>query len=372
MFHRVYSPLLAPEKVWYALNQDVTGDVPPRRFCQSNIFELFPEEVCCLNYVEDDLRDRNGAQISRRCFSSRQKATDPVFVGTTFAVIVGSLRKQNLGNVGFLKSSRFAKIRGLVNREELSDAAADHEPCTTENRDSSTADVEGLLASYVSEIAELKSRLERLENQWDESPPTESPPKSWTSSPNSSISDIEQDPSYAPSTKKKKIQNNFAQAMAEIDGIFATKGDRLQDIIAHGILLHRGSTEFEELVGDIFSTVEEKYGVVKALKKLVPPELWAKRVNEMAVPDWMLLLCKLEIPISDDGWQTLLNRTNLGKSGVRCTFSFCRSIKFLYSILCSSLVSLCMQPNLLQIRLWKLSPIIIALHSVKNVATIFE
>ena len=42
----------------------------------------------------------------------------------------------------------------------------------------------------------------------------------------------------------------------------------------------------------------------------------------MAVPDWQLLLSKLEARISDDGWQMLLNRTQLGKSGVSFWFYF--------------------------------------------------
>ncbi|CAH3199391.1 unnamed protein product, partial [Porites evermanni] len=35
----------------------------------------------------------------------------------------------------------------------------------------------------------------------------------------------------------------------------------------------------------------------------------------ISVPDWMLLVCKLESTISDDSWQMILNQTRLGKSG---------------------------------------------------------
>ena len=41
----------------------------------------------------------------------------------------------------------------------------------------------------------------------------------------------------------------------------------------------------------------------------------------MSVPDWMLLFCKLESTISDDTWQMVLNRTQLGKSGVGLSLS---------------------------------------------------
>ena len=61
----------------------------------------------------------------------------------------------------------------------------------------------------------------------------------------------------------------------------------------------------------------------KAFEKLVPEELWNKRVDAMVVPYWHLLLCKLEAKISDDGWQAILNCTKLGKSRVSCKFFKC-------------------------------------------------
>ena len=66
----------------------------------------------------------------------------------------------------------------------------------------------------------------------------------------------------------------------------------------------------------MFSEVANELGVRKAFCELIPEELWNQRVQMMSVPDWMLLLCKLESTISDDSWQMILNRTRLGKSGL--------------------------------------------------------
>lgn len=74
----------------------------------------------------------------------------------------------------------------------------------------------------------------------------------------------------------------------------------------------------KKIVSQVFSEVAKELGVREAFDKLVPDELWDKRVEMMCGPDWMLLLCKLESKISDDGWQMLLNRSTLGKSGVSC------------------------------------------------------
>ena len=66
----------------------------------------------------------------------------------------------------------------------------------------------------------------------------------------------------------------------------------------------------------MLSEVANELGVRKAFCELIPEELWNQRVQMMSVPDWMLLLCKLESTISDNSWQMILNQTLLGKSGV--------------------------------------------------------
>ena len=96
-----------------------------------------------------------------------------------------------------------------------------------------------------------------------------------------------------------------------------------------------------KIVRNIFERVEKDHGVRKTFEELVPEELWRKRVDEMCPPDWILLLTKLESRISDEGWQTFLNRTKLGKSGVSrsvsvfqtfvCLFVFLSNLIYLLS-----------------------------------------
>ena len=94
----------------------------------------------------------------------------------------------------------------------------------------------------------------------------------------------------------------------------------MRDVVAQSCLFQRKKTfngiNVQELIWHVFSEVANELGVRKAFCELVPEELWNQRVQMMSVPDWMLLLCKLESTISDDSWQMILNRTRLGKSGV--------------------------------------------------------
>ena len=92
------------------------------------------------------------------------------------------------------------------------------------------------------------------------------------------------------------------------------------DVVAESCLFQHKKTfngiNGQELIWHEFSEIANELGVRKAFCELVPEELWNQRVQMMSVPDWMLLLCKLESTISDDSWQMILNRTRLGKSGV--------------------------------------------------------
>ena len=88
--------------------------------------------------------------------------------------------------------------------------------------------------------------------------------------------------------------------------------------MARCCVLSRGELpgESRKIIRDVIAEVEGNLGIKKTLEELLPREILDKQVQAMTVPDWQLLLLKLEVPISDEGWQTLLNVTELGKNGV--------------------------------------------------------
>ena len=105
--------------------------------------------------------------------------------------------------------------------------------------------------------------------------------------------------------------------MGSIETVCLEQGETLGDVIAQSCLFQRKKTfNGSELICQVFSEVARELGVQKAFNELIPEELWSQRVQMMSVPDWMLLLCKLESTISDDAWRMMLNQTQLGKSGV--------------------------------------------------------
>ena len=62
-------------------------------------------------------------------------------------------------------------------------------------------------------------------------------------------------------------------------------------------------------------------GSKQALAELLVPETYQGFLESIRVPDWVLLYFKLQAKLPDAAWQTLLNLTQLGRSGVSGTLN---------------------------------------------------
>ena len=62
-------------------------------------------------------------------------------------------------------------------------------------------------------------------------------------------------------------------------------------------------------------------GSKQALAELLVPETYQQFLESIRVPDWVLLYFKLLAKLPDAAWQTLLNLTQLGRSGVSGTLN---------------------------------------------------
>lgn len=345
MIYRIFSPSLDPQRTWFALNDEFCA-VPPRKFCSNGIFDMFPEEVCRVNI--DDLQDENGGPVPLSWFNKGVIAAETLYAGTTFAVLAGNLRRKNPGEGEFFKSEFFQHLRRALNSADLWLSRADDRQCQNSLLDSTLGSSERCI-NAVDDLApadlrpepssiDLSNHSSKSPPKADESPPTcstptsssnsstSSSPLSSSSSPDGSISsvtDIECS-CFAPLTKKRKIRKRVETVMESINTVCSGYDETLNEMIAQCCLFQRKDNfDGRKIVRNIFERVEKDHGIRKTFEELVTEELWRKRVDEMCPPDWILLLCKLESRISDEGWQTFLNRTKLGKSGVsRSAFNF--------------------------------------------------
>ena len=72
------------------------------------------------------------------------------------------------------------------------------------------------------------------------------------------------------------------------------------------------------IVMDIIDMVAQKRGIKNTFEELLSEEALDKYINSMRVPDWVLVYFKLKACISDSTWQTAINFTSLGRTGVSC------------------------------------------------------
>ena len=85
-------------------------------------------------------------------------------------------------------------------------------------------------------------------------------------------------------------------------------------MITHGS--DEDSEAIKQTLSELFSHVMKQKGAQSTISFLVSDEITEELIKSMRVADWCLLYLKLSTRIPDAAWQTLLNITHLGKSGV--------------------------------------------------------
>ena len=109
---------------------------------------------------------------------------------------------------------------------------------------------------------------------------------------------------FGSAYKKTKIRQKVEAVMGSVESVCLEQRKTL-GIVAQSYVFQRkktfsGINGQELIIWHMFSEVANELGVRKALCELIPEELWNQRVQMMSMPDWMLLLCKLESTISDN------------------------------------------------------------------------
>lgn len=312
----VFSVNLDPQKHWFALNTELCGIVA-KKFCQNEIFKLFEDEVKCINIHE--CLDQNGGPIPK----PQGKTDNKINVGSTFAVIAGNLRRKDPSASGLLKNSNFKNIIDILNHQSLIATSNDNndeannikiltpDSLSLDSSISPNSSSSGFVSSFSSSSGNdgEKGSLKRKRL----APKKLAPFLTSTPVANRTCNLTEYETPY----KKRKTRDKAVSLITEVQEICNDNQETLSSVIARCCLIERrDNVECHQIIQDVFLEVEEKLGLNETFEKLIPDNLWQKKLQQMTVPDWQLLHLKLEIPISDDKWQTLLNRTHLGKGGV--------------------------------------------------------
>ena len=325
---RVTGKDLDPRKHWYVLTSSLCG-VKPNVFAKNEIFRRFPDEI--RSVAPADL-----TPAKRGCSFNMQPIK--LFVVSSFGLCAALLRQRDLSPDGFVGSAKFIPVVNALNGIALDECEP---PCSLGGKSSLSNHGSHELQVLQSRIAELESELKELEKKSEFvnsfvslSPPlaTSSPShcpneSSDSSSSNRSSSSVIEEtlrsPSIGPTLKKRKVSQECRKVTVELDGVLAKYHETLSCVLGNSFLY--GSEEdkgnVSETLSEIVNLVMDAKGSKKGLEELLMPETYQRVVESMRVPDWVLLYFKLQARLPDAGWQTLLNLTQLGRSGVSSTLT---------------------------------------------------
>jgi len=130
-------------------------------------------------------------------------------------------------------------------------------------------------------------------------------------------------PSIGPTLKKRKVSQECRKVAVELDGVLAKYHETLACVLGNSFLYgsEKDKGNVSETLSEIVNLVMDVKGSKKGLEEVLLPETYQRVVESMRVPDWVLLYFKLQARLPDAGWQTLLNLTQLGRSGVSSTLN---------------------------------------------------
>ena len=120
------------------------------------------------------------------------------------------------------------------------------------------------------------------------------------------------------STKSNRLSKNSAgQILRTLEDVCNRHKTSVASVLGH-LCTHdpvKQPSDATNIISEIVSSVTEKKGVKRGLEGLVPDVL-QEYLHQFRVPDWVLLYFKLEAKIPDEGWQTMINLTKLGRTRV--------------------------------------------------------
>ena len=140
----------------------------------------------------------------------------------------------------------------------------------------------------------------------------------------SSIKDTKSSPDLASTTKKRQVLAKCKEMLDSISDVSEKYQESitcvLRNSFIYGDYAQRESVRNHIL--EVIDIVMDSKRLKKGFSELLSSETNARVFQSMRVPDWVLLYFKIQTKLPDSAWQTLLNLTRLGKSGVSKTLFF--------------------------------------------------
>ena len=255
-----------------------------------------------------------------------------------------SLHRQQAQKSSFQKDQRFSRLKEFLNGLDFSALSIEREtitrgtpfPPTTPSKDKHRPRVARKLSMPSPQTLPVKG--EPAENSLPMTPHQTGGNKKQNSSPN--MREICENSDIDTPEKKLLITKRGQQLISRVNALCEERRESLSTVLS--FLCAFGNQDATGVINDVIEDVASRKGVKRAMKDLAGEETYAKYVESLRVPDWVLLFFKTRARISGHTWQSVINITQLGRTGVSFS-SICHKtmqLRVAFRVLTSSLASL--------------------------------
>ena len=282
------------------------GYQPNRNHEQSIVFKKLAGDVRQLKL--EDVYGSDGNVAPFIWFDSRTRRRSDVVVVSTFAVLTMALRKKQLDSELFSQGP-FAHIQRIINTIAIENCVG-----IDISKDNGTKPAK---EKCIIKLGDAKNA--RPDTEGDHQA-IHSKHKAFVTikrTPNSQLttSQILNSRELTPPEKKRTINAKgevIGNAVKDIAHYFGEDAFSMFGNVA----LQDTMSEVADMIRGANGVMFQQLGAKNGTTAIMLPECQLKLYASFCVPDWVYVLTKVRLCISDVGWQSLLNLTQLGRTGV--------------------------------------------------------
>lgn len=272
---------------------------PTQYFKQSPIVSRFPDDF---HRVEScDLQLNDG-----RHYQKKRSSNGTEVVCSSFGLVSVLLRQKTSSEV----SEPSSKLRNFLNKLDLSVISGE------EDREEAT---EVRPRARASRRLEMPVTPPTKNSQPTSSvvmtPPNsgEKPEEKFFSSPN--LKEISEKDDLDTPEKVLLMKRRSSRVIKDVNDVCHKHRESLAMVLSN--MCAFGDSEAKAIVNEIVEEVAVKRGVKRTVEELVGDDTLSKYVESLRVPDWKLVLFQTMARVSGKTWQSVINITGLGRTGVR-------------------------------------------------------
>ena len=305
-FTRVVNPkLLSVGKNWYVLSKTVCGMSPNQYFKRSAVVSSFPEE-----FVQVEM----GSLWLSNSDKYDGKACSELETVASSLGLLAVILCQNQDKSTLQKDESFIRLKEFVNSLDFSSITTEGEGIQEASNDCPRAARRLAMPSTPVPDVSNKNTTGGISSLALLKTPSSSGVKGVfvKSSPN--LKEISESSDLDTPEKSLIVKKCTKTVISDINEVCSKHRESLSTVLSY--MCTFGDEDATAFLNEVVEQVSVKKGVKRAVEDLVGEETYVKYVESLRVPDWVLLYFKTKGRISGNTWQSVINITKLGRTGV--------------------------------------------------------